>query len=244
MTTIFDLDGLKELGEHLKVFKIASPDITNYQLLDAINEYEKPVLLSTAGATIEEIRKATVRLPACEIAILHCTALYPTPPARLNLSMIEKLNDVFNNNVIGWSSHNPDVSFAPLAYRLGANIFEYHFKMDVPIQGGDYSSSITTEEVKKLKTLLSHCELAYGNSNIETLEEEKALRENGRRSLYAAHTIQEGQRVDKSDFIALRPTVKHAFLDSEIDEVVNKVARNSIFTNRPVYYADLGIKVD
>jgi len=244
ITTVFDLDGLKVLGDTLKVFKVASPDITNYQLLDAINEYKKPVLLSTAGATIEEMRKALVRLVDCDVAILHCIAVYPTPPTRLNLGFIKKLNEVFNNNVIGWSSHNPDVSFAPMAFSFGANIFEYHFKMNVPIKGGDYGVSITKENVSELKTALHDYRSALGFRHKEFLDEEVSLRKNGRRSLFAAHNIQQGQRVDKSDFIALRPAIDNTYLDFEIDKVANKVAKNSISEHCAVYYDDLGIEID
>jgi N-acetylneuraminate synthase len=245
MTTVFDLDTLKILGPHLEVFKVASPDITNFQLLEAINEYKKPVLVSTAGAEAWEIEDAINTLSNCNVVIMHCRAIYPTPDRQLDLGVIKTLGKEFEN-VIGFSSHNTDVGNGIVALALGANVLEYHFKpKNTCIRGGDYPVSITQDDLLKLKMLVTTFQRAYGNPDLRTIPEEDPLRKNGRRGLYAKRMIPMKDRVDKNDFIALRPTIKDYLTAQEIDLLDNKqTSFSAICKGDKVSKKNLGVVSD
>ena len=59
MCTAFDLDSLRFLNEILNIskFKIASGEIFSLDMLDYIRQNNKPVIMSTGMANIDEIRK-------------------------------------------------------------------------------------------------------------------------------------------------------------------------------------------
>ena len=80
--TPFDLraiEALEEIG--VPLYKVASGDITDRPLLDAVAKTGKPLLLSTGAATLEEIRRAIewTGLGPDRLVPLVCTLTYPTP---------------------------------------------------------------------------------------------------------------------------------------------------------------------
>lgn len=58
MSTLFDLDSVKQYSNFLKIFKISSSDINNIPLLREIGKKKKYTIISTGAATIAEIKKA------------------------------------------------------------------------------------------------------------------------------------------------------------------------------------------
>jgi N-acetylneuraminate synthase len=75
LSTPFDFEAVDYLDNLMSIFKVASADITNVQLLEHIAEKKKPVIISTGASTIGEISDA-VSLFSNEgiedITILHC----------------------------------------------------------------------------------------------------------------------------------------------------------------------------
>ncbi|MBI5344325.1 MAG: N-acetylneuraminate synthase family protein, partial [Deltaproteobacteria bacterium] len=79
-------------------FKIASGDITDEPLLSLVASYGKPVILSTGASYLDEVRKAVdtlIKGGAREIALLHCSALYPPAFEEVNLLSMVTLRDEF-----------------------------------------------------------------------------------------------------------------------------------------------------
>jgi sialic acid synthase SpsE len=245
--TLFDEYFVKMLGEHVDVFKVASPDITNFILLEEINKFKKSVILSTAGADFEDIWAALELLKDCNVAIMHCRAIYPTPEQKLDLGIIRTLNSKFPNNVIGWSSHIPNAYYAPIAMSLGANVLEYHFKPNLSIMGGDYPVSITKSNAVVIKRNLTELQMIYGNDEMRLIPEEEPLRQNGRRGLYAIRTIDVGERVEACDFIPLRPAYVKGFdivKANEIEKIKNKRANVKITKGTPLFMKFLEVISD
>ena len=88
LSTPFDIESLKFLEEiHMPIWKIASSEVENFQLLREMAKTHKPIILSTGMCTIEEISNAVDVLKkygAGEIKILHCNTQYPTPMEDVN----------------------------------------------------------------------------------------------------------------------------------------------------------------
>src|SRR5690242_6788690 len=134
LCTPFDLAAVEWLNPLVPAWKIASADITNYPLLDAVCATGKPALLSTGAATLREIENARSRLWLDDrTALLHCVLAYPTPPEDANLLMIADLKRRFSWAVIGYSDHTPatpEMEVCTMAYLMGARIIEKHFTDD------------------------------------------------------------------------------------------------------------------
>ena len=110
-------------------YKIASFEITDYELIRYTASKGKPILISTGIATIDEIQDA---VDICksegnnEIVLLKCTSAYPAPLEEANLKMIPNLAQTFNV-VSGFSDHTLGTTAPIVAVTLGAKVIEKHF---------------------------------------------------------------------------------------------------------------------
>jgi len=131
MATPFDEMSV-DLIEHqnLDMIKIASCSFTDWPLLEKIVKIKKPIIASTAGATLEEIDRVISFLlhRNKDFAIMHCVGEYPTPDEKMNLSQITFLQKRYPGVRIGFSTHeNPDkTDIIKLAIAKGASLFEKH----------------------------------------------------------------------------------------------------------------------
>ena len=94
LSTPFDINSVNFLNPIMKYYKIASADITNLPLIEAIAKKRKPVLLSTGASKISEIKFAVnfLKKKGCpNVSILHCILNYPTNYENANLNMIKSV---------------------------------------------------------------------------------------------------------------------------------------------------------
>ena len=75
--------------------KVASRDLTNLPLLEAMAETKIPIILSTGMAGKEDLDNALSVITKYndDISILHCVSQYPTNPNNLNLLTIKYLQE-------------------------------------------------------------------------------------------------------------------------------------------------------
>ena len=164
-STPFDKESLEYLeiiGTDL--YKIASFDVVNHQLLRSIAKTGKPVILSLGMSNLEEIREAYDILSegTKNIALLHCISAYPTNENDARLANIYKLKDQFDC-IIGHSDHTNDI-FVPLcAVSAGAQVIEKHFKIDKDFECIDSAVSITEKQMKNLVNKTRRIEKIFSN---------------------------------------------------------------------------------
>jgi len=197
-------DLLAELG--LPAFKIASGDLTNTPLLRHVARLGKPLVVSTGGATIEDVDRAvdTVTGAGGTLCLLQCTAAYPAAVEDLNLGAITTLRDRYPELVVGLSDHQDGIAMAPVAFMLGARVVEKHFTLSHTAKGTDHAFSLMPEGMRKLVRDLRRVPIAIGDGVKRPLpSEEKPLQKMGKnlvaaRPLDAGHVLTEGDLVAKS----------------------------------------------
>tara|TARA_Y100000994_G_scaffold127711_1_gene104869 strand:- start:1034 stop:2050 length:1017 start_codon:yes stop_codon:yes gene_type:complete len=160
MSSIWDPESLVVLNDLVSIHKIGSGDLTNYPLIKKIIETNKPLIISSAMATIEEIEE-TVSFIETEnpnytdskkLAILQCVAMYGEPSDNYaNLNVIPTLAKRFPKHVIGYSDHTVGNYAANIAVALGAKVLEIHFTDDKSRDFRDHHISITSDELTELK---------------------------------------------------------------------------------------------
>ena len=131
--TPFYLKAVEELFPYVDFYKIASYELLWNDLLIECAKTDKPVVLSTGMATLQEIRNAveTLRTAGCkDLTLLHCVSGYPAPVAEANLAAIETLRHNFEVEV-GWSDHTvtPGVIYRA-AHRWQASMIEFHLDLE------------------------------------------------------------------------------------------------------------------
>ena len=152
-------------------FKIASPQaVGDPSILRAVAATNKPVILSTGYAALDRITRAVdiLRGAGCAgLAMLQCTAEYPSPAERINLRAMEALSRRFNCPV-GLSDHSEGIYMAPAAVAMGASLVEKHFTTDRRRPGPDHHFALEPGELRQMVDHIRDVERAFGDGSRDT----------------------------------------------------------------------------
>lgn len=201
-------DTAVELLQHLEApaYKIASAEIVDWELLDAVARTGRPVIVSTGMATDTEIGEALGVLRAAgahEIVLLHCISAYPTPLSEANLRRIPYLRERFGVHA-GLSDHTMGIQAAQLAAALGASAVEKHFTLSRADGGVDSAFSLEKEELAAFTAALKEAHSALGSPDTEIAPSEEATLQ-FRRSLYFVKPLKKGETITRAHVRSIRP---------------------------------------
>ena len=187
-------------------YKIASFEITDIPLIEYVASKDKPVIISTGIANLEDIElaiKTCLDVGNNQIALLKCTSSYPAPLDEINLNTIPDLADKFGC-VVGLSDHTlgGDVSIAAVA--LGAKIIEKHFILDRNMGGPDSEFSMEPKEFKQMVDSIRNVEKALGSVSYELSDKMESNREFSR-SLFVVEDIKKGEIITEDNVRSIRP---------------------------------------
>jgi sialic acid synthase len=204
----------------MPAYKIASADIRNLPLLRYVAEIGKPMITSTGGATMDDLRRAyeTIAEVNDQIAILQCTAGYPASFHELDLQVIDTYRAEFPSSVIGLSSHDNGIAMAVAGYVLGARIVEKHFTLNRAMKGTDHRFSLEPEGLRKMVRDLRRLKDAMGDGQKRVYDSEVAPIMKMSKKLVAAadlpagHVLREEDIAAKSPGDGLPPSELHQFV--------------------------------
>jgi N-acetylneuraminate synthase/N,N'-diacetyllegionaminate synthase len=239
-STPFDLpsvDLLERLG--VPFFKIASGDLTYTQLLRRVASKQRPIVLSTGMADIDEVAAAVDTLSAAgagDLALLHCVSEYPAPIEDANLRVIPAMAERFGLPV-GLSDHTPGLTVAVVAVALGAAIIEKHFTLDRGLPGPDHRASLEPGDFAQLVREIRDVEGAMGTGKKQAAPSELANRDIVRRSVFVAVEVAEGAPITPDMLVCKRPG--DGIPASDIDLVVGRRARRPISVGEKLTWESL-----
>ena len=132
-------------------YKIASGEVSNFLLLDAIAGTGKKVIISSGMSSYDELEEAIKRFQKnnCEVELMQCTTAYPTPANKVGINVIHRLREKFNVPV-GLSDHSGEIYPGLAAATIGAQHVEFHIVFHKHQFGPDSSSSLDPMQVKQL----------------------------------------------------------------------------------------------
>jgi sialic acid synthase SpsE/sugar phosphate isomerase/epimerase len=229
------LDSLEMLG--VELYKVASADITNLPLLDAIAETGKPMILSTGMATSPEIERTVAYLgeKGVDFALLHCVSTYPAPFENLNLRYMQRLRDF--GVPVGYSSHERGISVSVAALALGACIIEKHITLDRSLPGPDHAASVERPGIERLVRDIRNAELALGGGDKELSAMELQNRLVLRKSLVAARDLPKGSVLSADDVAVMGPG--KGLSPQRADELVGLQLNRDVAAEAPFVESDL-----
>ena len=195
---------LEDIG--VPCYKMASAELTNIPLQKYIAKTKKMLFLSTGGGNFEDIVRAykNIKKYNNNLAILHCTASYPADVNDMNLNIIKKLKK-FSKILIGLSDHENGIDAAPLAYMLGARIFEKHFTLNRAWKGTDQSFSLEPQGLKKLVRNLKRIPFILGSNKKKFLKSEKEPIRKMAKSIVAVNDFKKGYKIKYKDLAFKSP---------------------------------------
>ena len=212
----------------MDIYSIASSDLTNIPFIQYIAKKNKPILLLTGAATLNEVKqavKAIEDVSTVDIAILHSVLSYPTDYRDANLEMIKDLAQNFPIYEIGYSDHTkPDSNMFVLttAFNFGADIIEKHFTLDKSLPGNDHSHSMDPDDVRIFKTNIGFLSQIKGMKNKQPLISESSASRNARKSIVAIKDIKKGDVITSDLLTFKRPGI--GISPAQLDEVIGKTA--------------------
>ena len=187
-------------------YKIASFEITDYELIRYTSSKMKPIIISTGIATIDEIQDAVDICRSVgndDIILLKCTSAYPAPLEDANLSMIPSLSKTFGV-ISGFSDHTLGSTAPIVAVTLGAKVIEKHFILDKSIGGADADFSMDKQEFSNMIKAIRDVEKLIGKIDYSMTEKKKASRRFSR-SLYVSKDIKKGEAFTEKNIRSVRP---------------------------------------
>lgn len=203
----FDITAVEFL-ENLNVpmYKIASMETGDHQLIQAVAETGKPLIVSTGATELEEIHdlvEVIKRTGNKDLTLLVCTSSYPSYPKDSHLNRITTLQKIFNCKV-GLSDHTLGIGASVAAIALGATAIEKHLTIKRSDGGADGAFSMEPDEFSRLVIEGDAARESLGSAEWRIQDAEQESRRL-RRSLYIVRDVKKGEKVTHENLRAIRP---------------------------------------
>ncbi|PCI97414.1 MAG: hypothetical protein COB14_09050 [Alphaproteobacteria bacterium] len=209
------------------VFKIASGDITFEAVIRAAAKTQKPVIISTGVATLEEIDQAVAWVKdeigdaalKDRLVIMQCICAYPAPLDQANVRGVPFLQERYGVYV-GYSNHIVEAEACYAAIALGAPVIEVHFTdKKTGRDFHDHALSFEPEELKQLIAVGNRIKASLGSYDkiIQPCELDPQL---VRKGVVAANDLTDGHVLSRDDLMFARPATE--ILSGDVLKLVGK----------------------
>ena len=165
-STPFDEESLMFLESiECSIYKIASFDTVNHNLLSQVAKLKRPVIISTGMTNFSELKEVLNIFKDIDIALMHCVSSYPLKNTDSDLSVIKTLLNL-NAGPVGYSDHSLGIEVPVLAVAAGAKLIEKHFTLNRKEKGPDHSLSADPRTLSKLVQEIRKIEEIFGNPSL------------------------------------------------------------------------------
>jgi N-acetylneuraminate synthase/sialic acid synthase len=227
--TAFDVPSADFLARlDVPAYKIASGDIRNLPLMRHVARFQKPMIISTGGASLAEVDQACSAILAVNsrLCVLQCTATYPTEPEEMNLRVIETLRERFPGVVVGLSDHYNGIAMAVVAYMLGARVIEKHFTLNHTWKGTDHALSLEPIGMHKMIRDLHRARVALGDGVKRVLPSEAGAVTKMGKKLVASRRLPAGHVLTEADIAVKSPG--DGLPPSDLERVVGRTLLQAV----------------
>jgi N-acetylneuraminate synthase/sialic acid synthase len=197
-------------------------------LLTYIAKFQKPMIVSTGGGTMEDVHRAYDAIMPInqQLCLLQCTAGYPAAFDELNLRVITSFRERFPDITIGLSSHDNGIAMAVVGYMLGARVIEKHFTLNHTWKGTDHAFSLEPIGMKKMVRDLRRTRVAMGDGVKKIYETEVTPIIKMGKKLVAARDLPAGHALKREDIALKSPG--DGLPPYELDKVIGRVTRGAL----------------
>lgn len=251
MVTPFDEESVNVIEEQpVDIIKVASCSFNDWPLLERIAKTDKPIIASTAGASVAALDAVISFLMHRnkDFAILHCVAEYPAADDRMELNQIDFLKNRYPSVRIGFSTHEGPENYevVKLAVAKGADIFEKH--VGVPTEQYQLNAySAAPHQVERWLAAICYATSVSGHavdarSPVNQAEQESLLLL--RRGVFAARSIAAGSAIKRDDVYFAFPPESGQFTANDWGKYISLHAEKNIEADAPLMVKALKIRDD
>jgi N-acetylneuraminate synthase len=189
-------------------WKVASGEINNTPVLDAILSTGLPIILSTGMSPFHEVDEAVARITqsSLPLALLQCTSMYPCPAEHVGLNVIDDFRRRYHC-AVGLSDHSAVVFPGLAAATLGIQVLEVHVTLSRRMFGPDVVASLTIEELTQLVSGVRYIEKMRSHQVDKTCPPDTvtSLREIFMKSVVAAEDLAAGTVLSGGQLAVQKP---------------------------------------
>tara|TARA_E500000178_G_C16885025_1_gene690829 strand:- start:6 stop:1031 length:1026 start_codon:yes stop_codon:yes gene_type:complete len=239
MVTPFDEISLEKICKiGVDIIKIASFDLGNLPLINKIAKKKKTTVISVGGGNSKQIESSVKLLKKYikNLIILHCNSEYPTPYDRLGLENITKLKKKFKSCIVGSSDHFNGILSGPIAYMLGARVFEKHVTLNRSWKGTDHSFALEPEGFRKFVRDIDRTPKMLPLKKNKLIGKEPVFKKLGK-------SITTNKIIKKNSKIKIEDLTGIIFQDNFIpirrsNEIIGKKAQKDLIPGKPLNKSD------
>jgi sialic acid synthase SpsE/quercetin dioxygenase-like cupin family protein len=238
--TPFDEDSVDLIEKHgYDVVKIASCSFTDWPLLERIAQTDKPIIASTAGASLEDIDRVVSFFEHRDkvMCLMHCVGEYPTKKENLQLNQIDLLRMRYPEIPIGYSTHeSPDnIDAVKIAAGKGAAIFERH----VGVKTEKYDLNTYSSSPAQISAWLKSAEDAFKMCGIpgeryEGTDKERSDLRGLQRGVFVKGPVKKGEKISFANTFRAIPNVEQQIVANEMSKYIEYTADRDFDANAPV----------
>ena len=240
----YDFESIDWLDQYISSYKIGSGDIDWLEALERIASKQKPVLLATGAATMQDVTRAveTILRINPQLVLMQCNTNYTADLANfkyINLRVLETYAHTWPDLILGLSDHTHGHATVLGAVTLGARVIEKHFTDDNQRTGPDHKFAMNPKSWEEMVTATRQLEAALGSPDKKINENELETVVIQRRCLRAARAIRAGEKITREMIDVLRPAVEGAIKPPEIPNVIGKTALHDMLYGQEFTWQDL-----
>ncbi|MGX2982859.1 pseudaminic acid synthase [Helicobacter sp. 23-1045] len=229
------VDLLESIGN--PIYKIASFEVVDLDLVDYVARQGKPVILSSGIATNDELKTAIELIKSrgvSDITLLKCVSAYPANIADMNLREMRFLGEKFGVK-FGLSDHSLGNMAGIIATSLGASMIEKHFILDKSIRSADSAFSLDRAEFAEFVRAIRNAESALNAESTADSVNQKQGRTFAR-SLFVVKDIKKGEILNSENIRAIRPNA--GLPPKFLNEILGKKATHNLPFGKPLQWED------
>jgi N-acetylneuraminate synthase len=200
IASVWDIPSLEFILDYdVPFIKVASAKLTDIELLKAVSQSGKPVIMSTGMSLIEEIDEAVnvlEKYSSGNYILMHTNSAYPAPIEDVNLHVIEFLRDRYDC-IVGYSGHEYDLEPSMIAVYLGAKVIERHITLSHQMWGSDQAASLEVHGMDLLQKRIKNISVMMGDGIKRVTQKELESREKlrGLTGSSVSQVIQKGMTI-------------------------------------------------
>lgn len=215
--------------------KVASRDLTNLPLLNAMAETKIPMIVSTGMGGEREIDEAleVVTKYHHSVTILHCLSQYPSEYQNINLNSIHYLQQKYREFEIGYSDHSIGIAIPLAAVAMGATTIEKHITLDRKMKGTDQAGSLAPDGMRRMVRDIRNLEMALGEMKKEPSEAVSATKVKLERSIATRRVMKKGEIITEADVHLLSPGDGFQWIQK--NSVLGKTLKHDVPADEVIY---------
>lgn len=232
-------------AQGIEIIKIASCSLTDWPLLERVARTDKPVIVSTAGASPSEVDNVVSFFlhRGKQLTLMHCVAEYPTPDENLHVDRIDALRARYPEVQVGFSTHESPERTEPvmLALAKGARVFEKH--VGLPSERYALNAySATPDQVRQWLAAAQRALAMCGNEAWPTgtdteLESLRSLR----RGVFLTRDIAAGELITEDSVCFAFPPCPDQLTANEWSKYARHIALGDLKSGTPLLRSEVEI---